>query len=563
MAGQVNLLEEIRQQSQAARQSSAATAMATQQSSAEAERIVSTMVADSEALGKARAVQVTAVQTAQMQAQKQMQGAVDAAGGFDTLYALIGQSAKTAQAVATGVQTVRQQEETRLIDDPVTWIKAAVDWNNDRKKLAGGVQELQVLQGAASQITGQLSQVGALSKAAAKTVTEASISASASEVELTAALQANELRLKGLQYNIIGVEAAAKADDRILAVTTAEANFGRQEAQFQLALEHEGRQREQFNWQKEKEKAIRDERMDERSFEERSVHFINLGEAARGITPSTSHEIKDHIKLNKGLGPEYAELYENGRTAAKGGPLVISTSPAKVAGILARDPSILAGMEAPQKKLAELVLEARAVLGTPENKLALADDKTGAKASQLVTQQVQRRIAQQISYVGNNPDNVFYIGEPSSYIGTATSPGISSFQNYPLIEKVFNPAIASGTFLSDPSVPFGLTLSAIKAGQISSSQAAADFSQIYKRMSSVHRAAVDFRKFAIALPPDGATYRVKIEGEIIDVTDFNAVARAMNRSLSRSALPDYRKGLRVNPGLEREMNKRTQGFPNE
>jgi hypothetical protein len=58
-------------------------------------------------------------------------------------------------------------------------------------------------------------------------------------------------------------------------------------------------------------------------------------------------------------------------------------------------------------------------------------------------------------------------------------------------------------------------------------------------MSAVHRASADFRKFAISLPPGGSQYKVKIDGEVVDVTDYQAVATAMARSLRSAELQRF------------------------
>lgn len=523
--------DEARKNSLALRDREVANALA-------AEEIISAAIVDVQKIGQAKTVEATARATGEMVAQDQARSIISQAQGFETLAGLLEKSTAVAKEVAVRTDVVRKEKETRLIDDPLTWIKSAVDWDNNEKKLIGAVDQLQTIHGAAQSIGNQIGVIGTQSRANAKVITDASIQAQADRLEAEASLQAAQLRLDGLKYNTQGVQAVAAASDRDLKLATDVANFGRAEAQYQLALEEEARRREQFNWQREQARAIRDEKISEKQFEERTVQYIQLGEAARGITPSSPQMIKDMIKLNKGLTQEYIDLYKNGEIASRTGQGIIAETPAKVLSILSRDPTLIAQLPEQQKKVAEILLNAQAVLGdkSVRAKEGLDDDKTGTKSSRVVTQAVQTQIQRALAYVGNNPDNVFYIGDPSSYIGSKESPGVSAFQRYPLTGIVFNPAIEAGIPLSDPTIPWKLTLEAVKAGKINSSQAAADFSQIYKRMSALHRAGVDFKKFAIALPPDGASYRVKIGGEIVDVTDFPAVARAMNAELARQAV---------------------------
>lgn len=502
-----------------------------------AEAIISKAVLDTQKIGQAKAVEITAAQTGQMVAQQQTQEAVNQAGGFDALYSLIAQTSKAVQRTQQELQAVREEELSTTGFSPIGALKLALDWSGNQTRLKNSIQEVQVLQAGAERITSQITQVGNLAKASAKTITDASIQASADQVKLQAEVQAAEIALKGLQANTAGVIAMAAASDRDLQYATAAGQFARQEAQFQLALEEEARRRAQFSWEQEKARALKEERLEEKGFEERTIAYINLGEISRGLTPSTPQMIRDMIKLNKGLSQEYVDLYKNGEIASRTGQAIIAESPGKVAAIFSRDPSLISSLDANQKKVAELVMEASKVLGdkSVRSKEGLDDDKTGAKANRVVTQAVQTAISRQLAYVGNNPDNVFYIGDPSAFIGTKDQPGVSAFQKYTLTKKVFEPAIASNVSLTDVSVPFKLSLEAVKRGELSSVQAAADFSNIYKRMSALHRAGSDFRKFAISLPPDGASYRVKIDGEIIDVTDFVSVAQAMTRSLAKQA----------------------------
>jgi len=128
------------------------------------------------------------------------------------------------------------------------------------------------------------------------------------------------------------------------------------------------------------------------------------------------------------------------------------------------------------------------------------------------------------------------VGDLTSYIGSSTSPGVSTFQKYPLVQKVLNPAIAANIPLADSSAVYKMALGSVQKGELSTVQAAADLTNIYRRASAIHRQGADFRKFAISLPADGAQYKVKIEGEVIDLTDFNQVARAMAKSLQTAEI---------------------------
>ena len=538
MAESNPILEIVQRAATNAAQSAASVAAREQAAAAEGQRIIGEAIATNRVIAENQQIVTGAQRAGELAAQNQMLDIISGAKGFETLGNLLKKSTATATEVVAQTDVVRKEQETRLIDDPLTWIKAQFDWDNNQKKLEGAVGQLQVVSQAAQQVAGQISQVGIQSKATAKVLTQAGMQAEADNIALTAQQQQRQLALEGLKYNVMGVKAAAEADDKILGLATQVGTFERMEAQFQQGLVEEARRREQFNWQKEQQRAAAEERLDAKGFEDRTIAYINAGESARGLTPSSPQQIRDMIKLNKGLSAEYTELYRNGEIAARTGQAIISTSPGKVSNIFAADPTLIAKFDETQKKVAEVLVEARKVLGDKavRQKEGLDDDKTGAKAERVVSAQVAKIIEGQLRFVGNNPDNVFFIGDPASYIGGPGAPGIAAFQIYPLVQKVFNPAIAANVSLTDVSVPWKLSLEAIKKGEISTAQAAADFQNIYRRMSAVHRASADFRKFAISLPADGAQYKVKINGEIVDVTDYQSVATAMSKQLRIEAM---------------------------
>jgi hypothetical protein len=561
-----NLLEIIRNKAESARSANQELATTEAVNAVKAEGILAEIANLQTSMGQSQAIVTRAVQTANMQAQQANSKAIEAAGGFDTLYGFIAKTAQTGKEVAKLTDQVRSDQEVSWFTDPARRFRIMTDAEGTYRRLENGTQQLRTLHEVSTNLTNQLSQVGALARASAQTITATSIEASTSLIEQEAAIQARKAQLDGLKYNTAGVQAVAAASDKDLAYTFQLGNFTRQEQQYELALREEERRREQFNWMKEKEIAARQEKIDEQQFEDRTVAYINLGEAARGLTPSTARQIKDHIKLNKGLGADYADLYIKGRAAATTGQAIVGNSPGESASIYARDPSLAETLPEQQRKIAALLKEATQVLGDKKVRITegLDDDKTGAKALKAVSNKVQEEVGKQLRFVGNNPDNLFYIGDPSSYIGTATNPGVAAFQAYPLVQKVLNPAIAANVPLSDPTTVFNLTLSAIKRGDLSIAQAAADLSNVYRRMSALHRAGMDFRKFGILLPPDGGSYNVRF-GTVgtVDATNYSKVADAIVKAMVRSRFQDYRTGKVVNLGLASELTRNTQGFPNE
>jgi len=522
----VNILDIIRR-TQDAVASTMDVAVAEKKNAVKAETILAEAEQAQVAAGRDQAIVVGQQLVGQMQAQQRAQKAVDAAGGYDALYGLINRMSETGAVLEKDVQQLAKEKNTRLIDDPLEWLKAQFDWNGTETKVASGVQVLQTQQAVAGAIEGRINQVGQISKATAETITAASIEAQTDEIAQQSTIQAAKTRLEGLKWNSQGVRAIAEADEKTVGFMMQAGNFERGQQQLELALREEDRRQAQFDWQKE-------QKDDQKGFDERLVYFVNLGEKARGQQPTSAQEIKDAIKLKGGLADEYAELYKNGKLIANGAPPMIGTSSAQTAAALLKDPRILQQLPEERKKAGELILAVTKMLGEELAKpgSALADDKTGVKQSRYINDEVTAQLKRQAAYVGNNPDNIFYLGDLSSYVNTAASPDVSAYQRYPLFQKVIGPAIEKNISMSDPNTVFGLAFSAVSRGDISSAQASGDIANIYKRTVALHLATVGFNGFGITLPKEAAGYRVKIGKDVVDVTNFVEVASAMNRQLA-------------------------------
>ena len=545
-----NLLELIKQQTQAARTANEVLAKAEQETSAKAVETIKTMATRAEDIGAAQQIVVGAKQYGELKAQEIASAAVDTAGGYDALFQNIAAMAERQASLRQNLDTVRQVQSEITGIGPIAGIRRVLASGDARRNAEVDLEQYQQLRTANTAMLQDLGTIGNLARANAKTLTAAAAKASVDVVALQAQQEADRLALEGLKQGLNGVTAAAQASDRDLRLSTEERAFDLRERQFQFTVEQAAEARATAAFNRSLRQEAQDEKKQEAQVLETALQEINLGRNSRNLPPLTMTDLRGELKLGGGKLPqELAEMRQTGKMTAATGQAFIATSPADVGKVLASSPDLLASLNAQQKKAAELIKESMKVLGDPNNRFALSDDKTGAKARALVAAKLQEKITGELALPGNNTENPFYVGEPSSYIGSATTPGISTFQNYTLTQKVFNPAIAAGGSLADPNVPYGLTLAAVKKGEIPLAQAAADFAAIYKRMSAVHRASVDFKKFAIPLPADGATYRAKVNGQLVDLTNWEQVYAAMNKDLRMQEMNEIRMRSSVLPGL--------------
>lgn len=535
MPEQVNLLEVIRQQIPRVVQAVKNSGAVAVDNSMKAEVVVSDLEKTYNQAGQDQALVVQTAQIGQLQAQNAARKALDSAGGMDALYETISTLRAEQVRLAPELEKLREENVAATGFSPIARIKQAFDWNGTQAKVDSSITAIKATSEVGSQIEQRVNAAGTIARNTAETMTVASVEAATRVAQAEWAGRAAQARLEGLKYNTQSMEAIAGAEDKTLEVLMRAGNFERGEQQYQLALREEERRREQFNWQKEAATAARVEKLDAKAIDDSIVYKINLGRAARGDAPITGLEAKQMIQMFKGNNPEMLDLYKKGEFVAKTGVSLIGYSPADTAKVIGANPQLLQQLPPERQKALALVVEAQQELakarGLPGS--PLSDDKDGTKAATFINQFVSKKAADYVKSVGNNLDNPFHIGDLSSYIGSPNNPGVSAFQTYPTVQKVLNTAVAGNISLSDPNTVVGLVQAAVNKGDLTSSQAAADIANIYRRANLLHRKAVGFETIGVTLPAGGQGYVAKINGETVDVTDFQAVARAMNKTTAQ------------------------------
>lgn len=533
MAEQVNLLELIRQQTPRVVQAVQNAGAVAVDNSRKAEVVAGSVEKLYEQAAQDQALVVRTAQVGQLQAQQASRKALEAAGGMDALYETISTLRTEQQRLTPALEQLRQENIDASGFSPLAWIKRELDWNGTQAKVESSVQSIKAVSATGQEIEQRVNAAGQIAKNTAETMTTASVDASARNAAVEWQARAAQARLEALKYNSTTMDAIAGAEDKTLEVLMRAQNVERQEQQYQLALEEAQRQRDQFEWRKQEAAYQRADREEKVLIDNDIVMKINAGRAARGLDPVNPTEAKQMINMFKSNNPDMLDLYKKGELALRTGISIIGYSPADTAKVIAGNPQILETLPAERKKALALVTEAQAALAVARGKdVRLQDDKDGTKAAAFVNDYVKTRVGDLSKSVGNNFDNPFHVGDLSSYIGTPTNPGVSIFQTYPTVQKVLNPALAANISLSDPNAVVGLIQAAVKKGDLTSSQAAADITNIYRRANLIHRKAVGFETIGVSTPAAGKGYMARINGELVDVTDFTAVARLMNKTMA-------------------------------
>jgi hypothetical protein len=363
-------------------------------------------------------------------------------------------------------------------------------------------------------------------KLIAESITAASIEASAKNASIEAQIAAKKAALEGLKYNTLEVsEAVSAGKDRLNSLYHLE-TAKRQEEQNNRALEELNLSKERFAWQK-AEKTIADQAREEgKKVDESFAEIINLGEAVLGQPTSSGPQLKSRIALLKaGTSKDINILYEIGQRAKMTGKGIIGTSPAESLAVINTTP---VDIPAQQERVVGLLKSAEnAVANSPKI------DKKDPKAVQVAINELTKQaIAEQYRVITDQ--SIFNIGDLGGYIKTPQGTGISTILALPVTKKVLLPAVEAGQSLSDPRMVLSLVTSAMKAGTITSTQAA-DLATAYRSANEINQSALGLIKYGIVVPENGKAYKIKaglFQGTI-DMANPVDLASYFNRQLAR------------------------------
>lgn len=501
-------------------------------------------------------------QTAELQAQNIRRSAALAAGvnpdtGAGTILDLISTIRTTIDATKPVLEQYNKEQTTRLIDDPLTWIKAQVDWDNTGAKLQAGVRTLEIADKQLGAVNGALQQSARTAETLKESVTAATIDASARVAGTDAMLRAQQAAIEGLKFNATEVQAAATGSRERLDALYNVLGSQRQEEQMRMALENFNLQKEKFNWEKEERALAREAKNAGKLADDLSLSYINQSLASFGQPTINAQEAATQLQLFKsGASKDLAYHYQNGRRIAVTGVSMLGSTPAEAVAVLSEIPSSLPTARA---EVAVILAQAKAALDSSKRP-DLADEKGNqGKRAAFINQTVNEMIAQMSAAIVPNSSNLFDVGDLRSYLGDGKTTGISQLQNLPFTTKLLRPAIEAGQPLNDPKLIMGLTIESVKRGDLTSTEAIDGLTQVYRRANEINQAARGFTGFGIVPPANGKTYNAQLGafGRTVNLTDPVAVSRYLSTELAQSKFNDYR----MSGGLREPITKALSGVP--
>lgn len=465
---------------------------------------------------------------------------------------------KSAEARALMLQR-RQELDVNMITNPLGWIKAQVDWNSTGHNLTTVVQELELADKDIGAMNKALQETARTTELVKETHTTATIEARSRIAKAQATLQAEQAAIEGFKQNSNQVLLAEKGSAERLGALYNQFNAQRLEAQHQLALEQFDQNKVEWNQRQADKRIEAAAKAADKTVDEMTAEFMNLSRIARGLQPLNPIEIQTRLHLyKKGQSAEAAYDVANGeRIKLSGGVPMIASSPAEAVEVLAKLPSNLPEMRREVAALIGQIAEEFDLGSTPEARKAKAsggDEKVGRPA--YINARARQVVADQFARV-DGPSNIFYVGDISTFIGgkDGTGPGITSLQLLPTVSKILLPASQRGVELTSPTVVMGLIIDGIMKGEITSSQAASNVAEIYRRANEITQAGRALPSMGIIPPKAGKGYNVRLGGfsgvnldltNPVDITNYIGKQLAVEAYKGRAGGTEFR-GQRTSP----------------
>lgn len=484
-------------------------------------------------------------QRANLGVQTAIRTAVDVSGGVERQLGIISQLVAAEDRLKSVLPAIRAENQAATGFSPIEWIKQIFDVSGVRTEANDAINEINALSATSRQIEQNIGVAGNIAKASAEANTVATVEAAtrnaAAEAEIRA-LQAAEL---GFKHNTLGLQAAKEASSDRLAIYYNARAGEIHEAQFALSQQEAARRARMDAIQERALLAREQATKDDQLLDEMSMKYISLGEAARGLPQSSALEIKNQLRLLKNGDQSIKELYDVGRLSEIRGMPVVGIDPAQTARALAKNPQMMTKLPEARRRGLELVAEVMQEMAGKRDDTAnltdgaaLRDDKTGKAEAAYINSGVQRKVAEYLSNVGNNLDNPFHIGSLNTVLLDSDPKLSMRMSTIPLVTEVLLPMAKAGNQLSDPTAVIKLSVGAALQGKIPLNQAANNLVEVYRTANVMKRAELALEGLGISIPKNGAAYRVRIGGELVDMTDHTQVLRAMNKEAASQIVLD-------------------------
>jgi len=432
------------------------------------------------------------------------------------------------QQKMSALQDIQAKDSVGFMDNPLQYIVNQFSVNDDIRKHNAALDIQQAAGARIDELNQQTNATVTTQKNFEINVTQAAIDAGAKNTLDTAQIAANKAEMDGLGYNIDGLTTAVNASKEQTALNFQVLGAQNAQQQVSLAMQNFALHKQEFQWQQDKHDA--DVETDEMIADRiQSGLKVMYGDKAPDLTssPKLTKQYLTLLKSNTPAGKEATDAYMAGQTGVIGG------NPAQVIDSINSGISLnFTPAQEPVKKILDLATQ------TVQQGVAQGT-VTKANYQAALNQAVASRIADYSKDIEpGSATNPFNIGAVGTLI---QMPGVNTT---PLAATVLAPAVAAGAKFDDPKQVYATALDAVNKGTISLADAADGIVSLYQKGVATNLQARQLTKFGIVAPNMGMSYNTQIQtnpnalfggNEIVNLTDKNAVMRAMNKTLASSA----------------------------
>lgn len=415
----------------------------------------------------------------------------------------------------------RRKNEASFFDNPIDYIVGQITLPATEEKLKGSIQSSALYADQLTKVNQTLQNSFQTTEQLKESITASSAEAATRVATAQALVESRKYALESLKYNTVGIQEAQNATTEQLGLLYNVFNAQKSEQQLILAQQGQALSERRFNAEEAFRREALDAKNDDKVMSEVVIGKINAGRAASGMAPLEGAEAKFALaKMKSGAGGDVQTYYEIGDKVTSTGRISFGNTPADAARTLMSTPNNLPDI----KKETTGLLEA--ALGELQ-KSTKTDKKDKTAVDGFINDFVKDQIRAQYSNIVPGAQNLFDVGDLSSYLG------LSTISTLPVTQKVLAPLAASGVALNDPKLVLGFMQKAVKDGTLTTSEIAG-LSTVYRKANLINQAARDFNSLGIIPPNNGKNYFAKVSpfGKPVDMTDPTAVTNHLSKLLS-------------------------------
>lgn len=511
---------------QAAIAQSAAASKQKQENLAAAER-VSTEISETLKLVAGDVAVVTAAKNAaELKVQAENAKIARAAGidpetGANILVETVTKLRQSNAEVEATLKEYRRKTETGFFDSPIDYIVNQITLPATEEKLKNSVQQSTLYADQLTKVNNTLQNSFQTTEKLKESITASSAEAATRAAAAASLIESKKYQLEALKYNTQGIQEAQNATAEQLAMIYNVFNAQKAEQQLVLAQRSQELSERRFNVESAMRQEALDAKREGKVMEDAVLAKINAGRAASGMQPLEGPEAQFALaKMKSGAGGDVQTYYEIGDKLASTGTISFGNTPAEAVRTLTTTPTNLPDIKRETTELLSAAMQA-----VQANKAI--DQKNTAQVNTAINNFVNEKIRAQYSSIVPGGQNLFDVGDLSSYLG------LSAIKDLPVTQKVLAPLAASGVALNDPKMVLGFMRKAVKDGTLTTSEIA-DLATIYRKANLINQAARDFRSLGIVPPNAGRNYFAKVStfGKPVDMTDPTAIQNYLSKELS-------------------------------